>query len=82
MKPINKIIFTFAIVFAIFILGIGYAAISTNLTLDSNIYGETQEEVFITDFYAYLMKHIIYFIYFVKYFTNLEKNLEIFGKIY
>ena len=50
MKPINKTIFTFAFVFAIFILGIGYAAISTNLTLDSNIDGETQEEVFITDF--------------------------------
>ena len=50
MKPINKTIFTFVIVFVIFILGIGYAAISTNLTLDSNIDGETQEEVFITDF--------------------------------
>ena len=44
LKPINKTIFTFAIVFAIFILGIGYAAISTNLTLGSNIEGETQEE--------------------------------------
>ena len=50
MKPINKTIFIFGIVFVIFILGIGYAAISTNLTLDSNIDGETQEKVFITDF--------------------------------
>ena len=50
MKPINKTIFIFGIVFVIFILGIGYAAISTNLILGSNIDGETQEEVFITDF--------------------------------
>ena len=50
LKPINKTIFIFGIVFVIFILGIGYAAISTNLILDSNIDGETQEEVFITDF--------------------------------
>ena len=50
MKPINKTIFIFGVVFVIFILGIGYAAISTNLILDSNIDGETQEKVFITDF--------------------------------
>ena len=51
MKPINKTIFTFAIVFAIFILGIGYAAVSKDLIFSSEITGNAQEEVFITDFY-------------------------------
>ena len=51
MKPINKTIFIFGIVFVIFILGIGYAAVSKDLIFSSEITGNAQEEVFITDFY-------------------------------
>ena len=44
-----KLITSIAIVSFILFLGVGYAAVSIDLTVDSDITGETQDQVFITD---------------------------------
>ena len=51
MEKKIKFVLSITIVSFILLLGVGYAAVSKDLIFSSDITGNTQEEVFITDFY-------------------------------
>ena len=51
MGKIFKIIFTSFIATFLIFLGVGYATVSLDFEVEHNVVGDTQEKVFITDFY-------------------------------